>query len=91
MSHEPPSCAERPVFQLADVNTLAETSCYLRLTERKVREMATNRRIAGIKEGRTWTFTREAIRDYIERNSPVALAGVAPTAPVPPRRVGRTF
>jgi excisionase family DNA binding protein len=77
---------------LADVNTVAETAAYLRQSENKVKEMARSRRLAGIKEGRTWTFTREAIRDYITRNSPVVVpTGSAPVAPVPPRRQGRTF
>lgn len=77
---------------LRDVNTLAETAAYLRLSERKVAQMARAGKIGGIQEGRTWIFPREAIRAYIERNSPaLATSGAAPSAPVSPRRPGRTF
>lgn len=77
---------------LLDVNTLAETSAYLRLTDRQVSQLARDKKLAGIQVGRRWIFTREAIRAYLEQNAPaVAATGKAPTAPVPPRRVGRKF
>lgn len=76
---------------LADVNTIDETAAYLRLKPSKVAEMLRSKKLAGIKEGRTWIVPREAITTYLARNAPALPAGHAPTEPVKPRRAGRTF
>lgn len=54
--------------ELDDVNSLAETAAYLKFTEPKVVQLAQARKLAGIKEGRTWIFPRQAITDYLEQN-----------------------
>lgn len=79
-------------YTLPDVCTLTETADYLRLKPAKVAQMLRDRKLGGIKEGRTWIIPRAAITAYLERNSPaLAAAGHAPTEPVPPRHRGRTF
>lgn len=57
-----------PPVALEEVNSVAETAAYLKLTEQKVAELLRNRKLAGIKEGRTWIVPRAAIEAYIERN-----------------------
>ena len=78
--------------KLQDINTVAETAAYLRLSERKVAQMLREKKLGGIHEGRTWIVPAASITAYIERNSPaLAAASQAPTEPVKPRRTGRTF
>lgn len=55
--------------QLHDVNTLEEAAAYLRLTPRKLRELARSKRIGSLKEGRSWLFTREVITTYLKGNT----------------------
>ncbi|UAJ78360.1 helix-turn-helix domain-containing protein [Leifsonia sp. ZF2019] len=61
--------------ELEDINTIEQTAAYLKLTETKVAELARTHRLAGIKEGRTWTFPRPAIEAYVEANTTTAVQG----------------
>ncbi|WP_374010053.1 helix-turn-helix domain-containing protein [Leifsonia sp. LS-T14] len=72
---------------LDDINSLEEAAAYLKLTERKVAELARLRRLGAIKEGRRWLFPRAAVLEYVERNT---RAVVTPGPRARPMR-GRTF
>lgn len=63
MSTHPTSLASSPLLTEQDV------ADYLNCSLRHVRELWAARRIAGIKVGRFVRFTREAIDDYIERQT----------------------
>lgn len=77
---------------LDDVNAVAAVTAHLKLTERKVMELARTGRIAAIKEGRAWLFPREGVREHVQRNTRPArgLSSLSGRSRQLPRR-GRTF
>lgn len=75
-------------IELDDVNSVEQVAAYLKLSERKVAELARTRRLAAIREGRIWIFPRAAVLDYIEKHTRAAVPPIAPAVPV---RRGRTF
>ncbi len=75
-------------IELDDVNSIEQVAAYLKLSERKVAELARTRRLAAIREGRSWIFPRGAVLEYIEKHTRAAVPPVSPANPV---KRGRTF
>lgn len=57
------------MIELDDVNSVDQTAAYLKLDRRKVQELARTKKLAGIKEGRSWIFPRAAILAYVEQHT----------------------
>jgi excisionase family DNA binding protein len=54
--------------QIEDVNTIEQVAEYLHLQPRKVADMARQKRIGSVKEGRVVTITREDVLEYLASN-----------------------
>ena len=54
--------------ELAGVNSLEETAAFLRIEPHKLKRFAQARKIGSLKQGVTYTFTREAIEAYVKAN-----------------------
>lgn len=50
---------------LDDVNSLQEAADYLRITPEALVRLARSQKIGAMKQGRSWTFPRAAIEDYV--------------------------
>lgn len=57
---------------LDDVNTVEQTAAYLKIEVQALRRFANAGKIGSLKQGRTLTFTREAIEAYVESNTKLA-------------------
>lgn len=64
-----------------DVSSLEEAADYLRLTERKVRELVNTHKLGAVKVGRELTFPRAALEQFLSENT---------SAVVPPNAFGLT-
>lgn len=65
------------VSVLEEVNSLESTAEYLKLSPRKVRNLANSKQLGHIREGQTLTFPRDAIEAYKEAHT-IAAIPVAP-------------
>lgn len=60
------------MIELDDVNSVEQAAEYLKLKPRKVLEIARAKKLAGIKEGRTWIFPRTALEAYVAAHTTTA-------------------
>lgn len=65
------------------MNTADQAAEYLKLAPEKLKRLARAREIAYVKVGRSYLFSREAILEWVQRNSLEA-------KPVPPNPFGLT-
>jgi excisionase family DNA binding protein len=70
-------------MDLDDVNTADQAAEYLKLSPEKLKQLARAREIAYVKVGRSYLFSREAILEWVRRNSLEA-------KPAPPNPFGLT-
>ena len=63
---------------LEDINTLAATATYLKVSETLIADMARNKRIGALKIGRQWVFPRSVITAFVESKTQEAKAPVNP-------------
>jgi excisionase family DNA binding protein len=56
-------------MKLDDMNTTEQAAEYLKLTPEKLKRLARAREIGHIRAGRAYLFSREAIQDWVRRNS----------------------
>jgi excisionase family DNA binding protein len=55
--------------ELDDISTAEEVADYLKLPLEKVKRLARNRQFAHIRAGRSFLFTRDSIRSWVEQNT----------------------
>lgn len=56
-------------MELDDISTAEQVAEYLKLPVEKVKRLARNRQLAHIRAGRSYLFSREAVRAWVEQNS----------------------
>ncbi|MFK4482539.1 excisionase family DNA binding protein [Curtobacterium sp. AB7] len=56
-------------MNLDDMNTADQAAEYLKLTPEKLKQLARAREIGYVKAGRSYLFSREAIQEWVRRNS----------------------
>jgi len=56
-------------MELDDMNTADQAAKYLKLAPEKLKRLARAREIGHVKAGRTYLFSREAIQEWLRRNS----------------------
>ena len=60
---------ESQQMELDDISTAEEVADYLKLPVEKVKRLARNRQLAHIRAGRSYLFSRDAVRAWVEQNS----------------------
>jgi excisionase family DNA binding protein len=63
------------VSHLDDVNSIEQTSAYLKIEESQLRRLVHAQKIGCLRSGRTLTFPRAAIEAYVEKYQTAALPG----------------
>jgi excisionase family DNA binding protein len=56
-------------MELDDISTAEQVADYLKLPVEKIKRLACNRQLAHIRAGRSFLFTRDSIRSWVERNT----------------------
>lgn len=57
------------VMDLDDMNTADQAAEYLKLTPEKLKQLARAREIGHVRAGRSYLFSREAVLEWVRRNS----------------------